>query len=88
MQNEAKREAQEALFTAIKDQADSNMRTALRATEKAELLRDLAQAYRLTAGGTVPDGTASKAKPADGASRKAKPAKSADAKPRKAASTR
>jgi hypothetical protein len=88
MHNEAKREAQEALFTAIKDQAESNMRAALRATEKAELLRDLAEAYRLTAGGTVPDGTARKAKSTDGATRKATPAKSGNAKPRKATSTR
>ena len=55
MRNEAKRAAQEALFTAIKDQAETNMRAALRATEKAQLLRDLAEAYRLAAGGSVPD---------------------------------
>jgi hypothetical protein len=55
LRNEAKREAQEALFTAIKDQAETNMRAALRATEKAQLLRDLAEAYRLAAGGSVPD---------------------------------
>ena len=54
MHNEAKREAQEALFTAIKDQAETNMKAALRAGEKAELLRSLAEAYRLTAGGSVP----------------------------------
>jgi len=53
--NEAKREAQEALFTAIKDQAETNMKAALRAPEKARLLRELAEAYRLTAGGTIPD---------------------------------
>ena len=74
MQNEAKLRAQDALFTAIKSQAETNMKAALRATEKAELLRDLAEAYRLTAGGAVPDGTARKAKPADDTARKAKPA--------------
>ena len=52
--NQAKLEAQEALYTAIKDQAQSNMKAALRAGEKAQLLRDLAEAYRLTAGGSVP----------------------------------
>jgi hypothetical protein len=50
----AKRDAQQALFTAIKDQAETNMKAALRAAEKAELLRSLAEAYRLTAGGSVP----------------------------------
>jgi hypothetical protein len=55
MANEAKREAQEALFTAIKEQAETNMKAALRAPEKAQLLRELAEAYRLTAGGSVPD---------------------------------
>jgi hypothetical protein len=54
MPNEAKRDAQEALFTAIKDQAETNMKAALRAPEKAQLLRELAEAYRLTAGGSVP----------------------------------
>lgn len=83
MQNDAKRGAQDALFIAIKNQAETNMKAALRATEKAELLRDLAEAYRLTAGGAVPDGTARKAesaratvrkgKPADEGARKAKP---------------
>jgi hypothetical protein len=54
VRNEAKREAQEALFTAIKSQAETNMKAAMRAGEKAELLRALAEAYRLTAGGSVP----------------------------------
>ena len=54
MPNQAKLEAQEALYTAIKDQAETNMKSALRAAEKAQLLRDLAEAYRLTAGGSVP----------------------------------
>jgi hypothetical protein len=59
MAYEAKREAQEALFTAIKDQAETNMHAALRAPEKAALLRELAEAYRLTAGGSRP-GTAAR----------------------------
>lgn len=54
MGNEAKRRAQDALFAAIEDQAQNNMRAALRASEKAQLLRDLAEAYRLTAGASVP----------------------------------
>jgi hypothetical protein len=53
--NEAKRGAQEALFAAIQDQAETNMRAALRASEKARLLRELAEAYRLAAGGPLPD---------------------------------
>jgi hypothetical protein len=53
--NEAKREAQEALFTAIREQAETNMKAALRAPEKAHLLLELAEAYRLTAGGPMPD---------------------------------
>jgi len=44
--NQAKREAQEALFTAIKDQAENNMHAAMRPSEKAQLLRSLAEAYR------------------------------------------
>jgi hypothetical protein len=51
--NDAKRGAQEALFAAIQDQAEHNMRAALRAPEKAALLRELAEAYRLTAGRPV-----------------------------------
>ena len=50
MLNDAKRGAQEALFTAIQEQAEHNMKSALRAPEKAQLLRELAEAYRLTAG--------------------------------------
>jgi hypothetical protein len=53
MADSSKRAAQEALFRAIKDQAESNMKSALKATEKAQLLVDLAEAYRLTAGGVV-----------------------------------
>lgn len=50
-----KRDAQNALFAAIQNQAENNMKSALRATEKAALLRELAEAYRLTAGGALPD---------------------------------
>jgi len=73
LRNEAKRAAQEALFTAIKDQAETNMRAALRATEKAQLLRDLAEAYRLTAGGSVPDMPSRNGASAVPAARKATP---------------
>jgi hypothetical protein len=52
--NEAKREAQDALFTAIRDQAETSVKAALQATEKVRLLRELAEAYRLAAGGSVP----------------------------------
>jgi hypothetical protein len=93
MQNDAKRGAQDALFIAIKNQAETNMKAALRATEKAELLRDLAEAYRLTAGGAVPDGTARKAESARATMRKGQPAdegarktKPADERARKAKS--
>ena len=44
---EAKRRAQDALFTAIADQAENNMKSTLRAPEKAALLHELAEAYRL-----------------------------------------
>jgi hypothetical protein len=53
MANEAKVAAQEALFTAIKNSAETNMKAALPAAEKARFLRDLAEAYRLTAGGAT-----------------------------------
>jgi hypothetical protein len=53
LQNEAKRGAQEALFQAIQNQAETNMKAALPAPEKAHLLRELAEAYRLTAGGSA-----------------------------------
>ena len=53
MLNDAKRGAQEALFSAIQDQAENNMKAAMRPSEKAELLRELAEAYRLTAGRPV-----------------------------------
>jgi hypothetical protein len=65
--NEAKRAAQEALFTAIQGQAESNMKAALKANEKAQLLRELAEAYRLTAGGSMPDGVSHDRQRADGA---------------------
>jgi hypothetical protein len=61
MQNEAKRAAQDALFTAIRDQAETNMKAALKATEKAQLLRELAEAYRLAAGGPGPNTAAGNA---------------------------
>jgi hypothetical protein len=48
--SEARRRAQDALFNAIADQAETNMKSALRAGEKAALLHELAEAYRLTAG--------------------------------------
>ena len=51
--NDTKRAAQEALFTAIQDQAENNMKAAMRPAEKAQLLRELAEAYRLTAGRPV-----------------------------------
>ena len=51
--SEAKRRAQDALFTAIADQAESNMKAAIRPPEKAALLHELAEAYRLTAGTTA-----------------------------------
>jgi hypothetical protein len=73
--NEAKREAQEALFTAIKDQAETNMKAALRASEKAQLLRQLAEAYRLTAGGPVPDMASRDGQPSDDGARKRAPAR-------------
>ena len=62
--NESKRAAQEALFVAIQEQAEHNMKSALRAPEKAQLLRELAEAYRLTAGRSVPN-AARRKKPAD-----------------------
>ena len=38
------------VVAAIQDQAENNMKAAMRPAEKAELLRELAEAYRLTAG--------------------------------------
>src|SRR3954453_763907 len=72
--HEAKREAQDALFTAIRDQAETNMKAALRAGEKAQLLRDLAEAYRLTAGGSVPSTGAREGMPAEEAAGNGRPA--------------
>jgi hypothetical protein len=66
MTSEAKRGAQEALFTAIRDQAETNMKAALRAPEKAQLLHELAEAYRLTAGGSVSTPATRDGRPADG----------------------
>lgn len=71
MANEPKREAQNALFVAIQSQAENNMKSALKATEKATLLRDLAEAYRLVAGGALPEVTTARRRAggdADGAS--------------------
>ena len=73
MPSNAKRDAQQALFTAIKDQAETNMKAALRAGEKAELLRSLAEAYRLTAGGSVPAMPASTAESAKEAAGNGRP---------------
>ncbi len=77
MQSEAKRRAQEALFTAIADQAETNMKSALRPPEKAALLHELAEAYRLTAGTTaVPNTwTPPNGQPADNGARKETPAR-------------
>jgi hypothetical protein len=61
--SDAKREAQDALFAAIRDQAENNMKAALRAPEKAKLLHQLAEAYRLTAGGPMPVTTSRRAAP-------------------------
>ena len=52
--SEAKRRAQDALFNAIANQAETNMKAALRPSEKGALLHELAEAYRLTAGITAP----------------------------------
>ena len=55
--SEAKRRAQDALFNAITDQVEKNMKAALRPGEKGALLHELAEAYRLTAGvaGALPN---------------------------------
>ena len=66
MVDEAKRGAQEALYAAIQNQAETNRKAALSATEKAALLRDLAEAYRLTAGGRMPDGASRRAASSSG----------------------
>ncbi|MGY1809731.1 hypothetical protein ACI8AF_20385 [Blastococcus sp. SYSU D00669] len=70
MQSEAKRAAQDALFAAIQDQAENNMKAALRPAEKAQLLRDLAEAYRLAAGGSLADVTARNGRGAEDGARK------------------
>jgi hypothetical protein len=74
--SEAKRRAQDALFNAIADQAETNMKSALRSAEKAALLHELAEAYRLTAGTTaVPNiWTAPNGQPAGDAEHRATPA--------------
>ena len=65
MRNETKREAQEALFTAIKEQAETNMHSALRAARRPSCCARSAEAYRLTAGGSMPVAGADKDKPAE-----------------------
>ena len=75
MQNEAKRGAQEALFNAIRDQAETNMKAALRAPEKAQLLRELAEAYRLTAGGGPAQAPVREGQPAGNAAGDSRPAR-------------
>jgi hypothetical protein len=71
--NEAKRDAQEALFNAIRDQAENNMRAALRAPEKAQLLHQLAEAYRLTAGSPMTSTKSNRSKPSTDGARKGTP---------------
>lgn len=70
MPNDAKREAQEALFTAVRDQAETSVHAALPAAEKVHLLRELAEAYRLTAGGSVPVSPDRGEKSSDGGARR------------------
>ena len=75
MPDEAKRRAQEALYAAIQSQAENNMKAALPAAQKAALLRDLAEAYRLAAGGSMPAGTGGGEKVASAAGAAKKTAK-------------
>jgi hypothetical protein len=75
MADEVKRQAQEALYAAIQSQAESNMKAAMTAADKAALLRDLAEAYRLTAGGSMPGGTGRRDKPSSSGNRPKRPAK-------------
>lgn len=64
--SEAKRRAQDALFSAIASQAENNMKAALPAPQKAALLHELAEAYRLTAGSVLsPSMTARNGQPAE-----------------------
>ena len=72
--NDAKRAAQEALFTAIQDQAENNMKAAMRPSEKAQLLRELAEAYRLTAGRSM-SSTSGRKQRSDGESSNGRPAR-------------
>jgi hypothetical protein len=71
--NDAKRGAQEALFAAIQDQAEHNMKAALRASEKAQLLRELAEAYRLTAGRPVSSEAGRRKRQSDGEANNGRP---------------
>ena len=66
MADQAKRRAQVALYAAIQNQAETNMKAALPAATKAGLLRDLAEAYRLAAGGSMPSGTGTQQGPPEG----------------------
>lgn len=75
MPNEAKRDAQEALFSAIRDQAENSGKAALQTAEKIRLLRELAEAYRLTAGGSVPAMPAHDGQSGNEAPRKRAPAR-------------
>jgi len=84
MPDEAKRRAQKALYAAIQNQAETNMKAALSAGDKAALLRDLAEAYRLAAGGSMPDGTGRKDKPSADASRPKKSSPSSGGQRRQA----
>jgi hypothetical protein len=79
MVDQVKRQAQEALYAAIQSQAETNMKAAMSAADKAALLRDLAEAYRLTAGGSVPDGTGRRDKSSDA---ERQPKKSSGSPPR------
>lgn len=76
MADEVKRQAREALYAAIQSQAETNMKAAMSAGDKAALLRDLAEAYRLTAGGSMPDGTGRREKPSDAGRQSKKPSES------------
>jgi hypothetical protein len=84
MADEAKRRAQEALYLAIESQAETNMKAALPAGQKAALLRDLAEAYRLAAGGSMPDGTGRREKQPSAGRRPRKSSESAARQGRRA----
>ena len=75
MPNEAKRDAQEALFSAISDLAENSGKAALPAADKVRLVRELAEAYRLTAGGSMPAMPTHDGQSANDAPRKKAPAR-------------